>query len=320
MAAELAVGLVGCGRLAQVGYAPALRRAAGVRLVAVADPDARRRETVAVDVPAYADAASLLEAATVDALVLATPANLHLGDARRAAAREVPVLVEKPPAPDAAGARALAGLHPRPHVGLNRRFQPGMARVRSAIGRARPARVDLALRLRYRRGGWGAHTVADDALLDLGPHAVDLARHLSGEEVTAMRAARVAPARCELELALGDAGRARISLATDRPHRERVVVRRREGRRALARHRSGGPLAGARALAGARLGAGAEHPLVASLAAQLEAFGRALRGEPSAPLATAVDGVAVMEAIDAARASAHGGGGWTAVGGQRYRD
>ncbi|MFL5945308.1 MAG: hypothetical protein ACJ74D_07910 [Gaiellaceae bacterium] len=34
---ELRLGLIGCGLIAERGYLPALRRARGVRLVAVAD-------------------------------------------------------------------------------------------------------------------------------------------------------------------------------------------------------------------------------------------------------------------------------------------
>jgi len=46
-----------------------------------------------------------------------------------------------------------------------------------------------------------------------------------------------------------------------------------------------------------------EHLLVPSLVAQLEAFVAAVRGEPAPLLGTALDGLAVMEAIDAARRS-----------------
>ena len=73
-----------------------------------------------------------------------------------AATAGVAVLVEKPPALDAAGAAALAALTPPPWVGFNRRYDPGAQRVRAAI----PAEgdVDLRLEISYRRRSWRAHS------------------------------------------------------------------------------------------------------------------------------------------------------------------
>ena len=42
--APVRIGLVGCGRLAELGYIPALARVHGAQLVAVADPDPIRRD------------------------------------------------------------------------------------------------------------------------------------------------------------------------------------------------------------------------------------------------------------------------------------
>lgn len=294
-----AIGLVGCGRLAQVGYLPALRAAEGLRLVAVADPvPPRRAEVAGQRVPGFATAAELLEATAVDGLVLATPASAHLADARRAAAVGVTALVEKPPAPDAAAAAALAALTPPPRVGFNRRFDPRTARVRDAtVG----AGLEVRLELRYRRRSWRAHTVADDALLDLGPHLIDLVRWTTGQEVTAVEGAVLSPERAAFGLTLTD-GCAAVRCATDRPHRERVEVRGPDGR-VLARAGRGGLVAGL----WERLRPG-PHPLVASLTRQLEAFAAVLDGAPSPDLGTAADGAAVMAVVDAVRASARRGG------------
>ena len=50
--AELDLGLIGCGRLAERGYLPALARARGVRLAAVADTVQERGARLAPGVPA----------------------------------------------------------------------------------------------------------------------------------------------------------------------------------------------------------------------------------------------------------------------------
>jgi predicted dehydrogenase len=298
-AEALRLGLVGCGRLAELGYLPALDLVGAVRLVAVADPDRIRRERVAghagPGVRALRDAEALLAAVPVDALVLASPTAAHVADAAAAAEAGVTVLVEKPPAPDADGAAGLAALTPTPWVAFNRRFDPGARAARDAV----PATgtLDLRLAISYRRRSWGAHAVHDDALTDLGPHLVDWARWLTGSEVHEVTSATASHERASMTLALGR-GTARIDAAADRLHRERIEVRDAAGT-VVARHAVGGPVA---AVTG-RLVAG-PHPLVTSLAGQLEALVDAVAGRPSPHLGTAADGLATMQVLDAARTSA----------------
>ncbi len=297
---ELRIGLIGAGRLAEVGYLPALNAAGGVHLVALAEPDPTRREQMAAlagGVPAFPEAAALLAAMPVDGLVLATPASAHLADARTAAAAGVAVLVEKPPAIDRQQAAELATLTPAPWIGFNRRFDSGIQALRAAtpVGEE----VGVFLELGYRRHSWGAHAVTDDALLDLGPHLIDLARWITRAEITQVRRAAVSPERAEFDLVLG-AARARIRCATNRPHRERVEVRYRRGA-VVGRHHHGGLLAAVRGRLAPRPRL---HPLVASLTTQLEAFACAMRGAPEPILGRAGDGLAVMATIDAVRACA----------------
>lgn len=300
------IGLVGCGRLAEAGYLPALARVTGARLVAVGDVDEARRDHVARlahgagtgPIATFADAASLLDGAEIDGLVLATPAASHLDDATEAAARGVATLVEKPPAPDAAGAAALAALTPAPWVAFNRRFDPGTVAARAAVPAAGP--VELRVDIRYRRRSWGALGVHDDAIGDLGPHLVDWVRWLTGSQVVEVRSARLTPQRADVELRL-ERGRALLHAATDRPHHELIEISDGTGA-VVARHRRGGVVACVRGKV--RPG---PHPLVASLAGQLQAFTRVLAGARSPVLGTAADGCAVMAVVDAARACAKAG-------------
>jgi predicted dehydrogenase len=242
-------------------------------------------------VPAYEDAEALVAAGGVDAVVVATPVGAHLGDAQAAAG--LPTLVEKPPARDAAEARLLAGLDPPPWIGFNRRFDPALRRPRA------DGRLDLRLVLHYRRASWRPLQVRDEALLDLGPHAIDLARWLVQSPVQRVRTHVLSPARCELELEL-DTGRAVLSCASDRVFREVVEVR---GCSIVTR-------GGLRAAVLARLRPVGEHVLVESLAAELDAFCGAVRGRGDGALATAEDGAAAMDVVDAARRSA---GAWVDV-------
>lgn len=309
----LRLGIVGCGRLAEVGYVPASIRVPGVRVVAVADPDAARRAHVATllrtsgrvagndEVAEFPHAGAMLDGSALDAVVLASPVGTHVADATAAVDAGIPVLVEKPPAVDAAGSAQLRALGPAVRIGFNRRFDRGAQRVRSTLPADGP--LDLRLELAYRRASWAAHAVRDEILLDLVPHLVDWARWLTDSDVTAVTATELRHDRARLELTL-DRGRATLVAAGDAIHRERIEVRRPSGDR-LVRHRVGGIVP---ALLGRVRRADGGHPLEDSLVEQLRAFARVVHGDQDPVLATTADGHAAMVAIDAARRSAAAGG------------
>jgi predicted dehydrogenase len=278
---DLRVGLVGCGRIAERGYVPALQRAHGLRLAAVADPVSARCADVAPGVPAFASAAELIDAHAADALVLATPAATHLADARAACAAGIPTLVEKPPALTAADAAELVRLDPTPYVGFNRRFEPALQALRTAAA-ATPT-LQIRLVLRRRRSSWPSYETADPVALDLGPHLVDLVFWLSGAEAQRVTG-RADSNRMSLDLELAGArGSASIECELGRPYRELVQIRgigsfARGGWRDALRTR--------------------ESPLIASLSSQLEAFALAVRGNAPPELATALDGLRVMRTLE----------------------
>jgi predicted dehydrogenase len=300
----LRIGLVGCGRIAERGWIPAISRVAGTELVAVADTDLPRCAAVAPDRPAYTSAKDLLAAGGIDAVVVATPAAAHVDDARAVAAAGLPSIVEKPPALDAAEARLLAELDPPPWIGFNRRFEPSLQTARARL----PERGSISIKLifHYRRGSWAPRVVADEALLDLGPHLIDLARWLSASPICRVRTALGTQDRCSLELELERASGS-LSCASDRVYRELVEVRAADGSLA-ARHSRGGLVRGALA----RLRPSSEE-LIQSLTGQFKAFCACVRGGDQGEVATAADGVAVMDAIDAARRSRALGGTWVEV-------
>lgn len=285
------LGIVGCGRIAERGYVPAALATPEVTIAAFADPSPERLDRCRElwrdgggEAAGHADLPSLLAAEPIDLLVVAAPLEHHLPLAEEAAATGVRCLVEKPPAPDLAGAQRLAALDPEPLLAFNRRFLQG-AELRGSV----PAEgwLELDLELRFRRDAWGAHEARDEALLDAGIHLIDLACHLSGSAPIAVRRARIEPERADLELELGR-GRARLRCATDRRHREAVSIRDRAGK-LLARSAWGGMRA---RLAGAL---GKPDLLVLSLQRQLEAVGS---------IATAQDGATAMAVVEAARRSA----------------
>ncbi|HEU5063199.1 MAG TPA: Gfo/Idh/MocA family oxidoreductase [Solirubrobacterales bacterium] len=310
------LGIAGCGRITERGYVPAARAVEGVTISGFADPNAERlnhcrelwREG-GEEASSHPDLSSLLEAESIDLLVVAAPLEHHLALAEEAAAAGVRSLVEKPPAPDLPAAQRLAALDPEPLLAFNRRFLQG-EELRDSI----PSEgwLELDLELRFRREAWGAHEVRDEALLDAGIHLIDLACHLSVAAPIAVRRASVEPERAEFELELSR-GRAQIRCATDQRHRETVEVRDRGGK-TIARSAWGGMRG--RLTSAIRK----SDPLALSLQRQLEAAkaaGVSLRepphlllqqGHPRRPLATGHDGAAAMAVVEAARRSAELGG------------
>ena len=295
------MGLVGCGRLAELGYIPALRRASGVALVGVADVDPVRCGRIAPGVPAYTTLQNLIGGGQAQAIIISTPTRCHLADATVAAQAKLPALVEKPPGINLEESQGLLKLCPRPWLGFNRRFDPELASLRSHLSNQEI--LTVRLELCYRRRAWNPIDMHDDALLDLGPHLIDLVRWLTATEITSVQARTLTLHYVEFELEL-EKGQATIICSCNSPYREKVSAWASDGR-LLGTYRRGGIISGI---------VGKVFPervssLVQSLVRQLEAFRCAVQGLPSAEqLGSVVDGVKVMTIIEAVRSSAHSGG------------
>ncbi len=294
------VGLVGLGRVAEVGYLPAIRSLEDVDLVGVADVRPGRAELLAPGVPAYASTDELLTAG-LELLVVATPASRHLVDATCAASAGVRALVEKPAVETLAEAQALAALVPAPWLGQDRRFDERAAHLRDEVA-SFAAPLDVRLAMSVLPASWGAFQPGAGPLFDLGPHVVDLARWLSREEIVAVHGARSAEGDVRFELELGESV-ARVAVSHDRPWSELVEVRGACGGRArLVRGGLSGRVA-------AMLRRPGQSPLVVTLSAQLRAACMAVRtGSADVRLATPEDGVALLGALEAVTASAADGG------------
>jgi len=290
------IGLIGCGRVVEFGYLPAFRQVQAARLVGIADVNPLRCRTLAPDIPAYADIHALIQAGEIDALVISVPTRFHLEYARCAAEAGLPSLVEKPPGVNVQEAKALQALQPVPWIAFNRRFEPGLIALKQSMPNAQGFR--LRVELHYRRAAWKPFDMHDDALLDLGPHLIDLAQWLSESQVRSVRTLSLEEQHAKFELELGR-GQAVVVCSTNRPYRERMDIADADGR-VLASHRRGGIVSGIMA----RLRPKGENPLVSSLIGELEAFARIVRGGSSGSLGSAADGIAVMAVIEAVRLSA----------------
>jgi myo-inositol 2-dehydrogenase/D-chiro-inositol 1-dehydrogenase len=326
VSAELRIGLIGCGRAAQRLHAPALARIAEARWVATADPVADRAELIARAVPecrTFASDEALLDAGGVDAVIVANPPREHLATAMRALRRGVSVLLEKPLCVDAAGldeaidvAAASSGFL---MMGFNRRHWEPVLRLRRALADRRTDEGSGELCLVTDPELWGALDGPTDALENLLPHQLDLARFLFGREIESVSALWRGDAAIMGRLSLTGGTRVGFWAGDAESYDEWMNVQMNGRRfRVWSGSRRASPAAGPIRF-GLDVGDALAHrllrrrsPLSRSYEAQLRAFVTSVLGgrQPSPGLE---DGIAVVRAMEAVRRSAAAGGAETSI-------
>lgn len=283
----LRLGVSGCGAVFTRLYAPALAALPGLRLVAAADPAPARLAGLPDGCRAYASLEEMLAGTELDALALLGPPVVHAAQAALVLARGLPVLVEKPVAlrveeVDGWPAAAASLLTPA----FPRRFWPAYRQLRAQAAGARR----ITIGLRTAPAAWGA-TGAGDPLIDLLPHAADLARWLSGREALLADAEAGAKA-VRVRLALEGGGEAICLLSHAGPYREAARVDDRI-------HHVGPPGRGAALRQRLR---GRPPPDVAAVRAMLAAWFERLQGRDVAQLPGLADARANVALLQAARA------------------
>lgn len=107
------VAVIGCGWWSTYAHLPAIADHPGAQLVALVDPDARRRAAAAAafgDPATFADTTDLLDSVDIDAAIVAVPHALHHSIAEQVLDRGVHTLLEKPMVLDPAHGRELIAL------------------------------------------------------------------------------------------------------------------------------------------------------------------------------------------------------------------
>jgi phthalate 4,5-cis-dihydrodiol dehydrogenase len=200
MPGKIRIGIVGMGA-AGWAFVPAIRGNPAFELAAVADPVADMREAAAKEAGAapYADLPSMLQAANLEAVYIATPTELHPEHVATVCAAKKHVLTEKPMAIRVDQAQvmvAAAELHGVAlQVGHSHSYDLPIARMREivasgALGRARMihtwnftdwmARPRRAAELDVGQGGGVTYRQ--------GAHQVDILRLIGGGLVKSVRA------------------------------------------------------------------------------------------------------------------------------------
>jgi len=193
-AAPVRVGLVGLGSVCRSVHFPGFSRIPGVVVAGICDTDGARlqsrRAEWGVEVAAH-DFRGLLRSVELDAVVIATPNDVHRPLVLEAVAAGCHVLCEKPLGLDHDEARgmldAATAAAVRHMTAFTYRFVPGMRYLKhlvatGALGQVRHARFQ---RLQYwgeRAIGWRQYRAraGSGEIADMGIHRLDFAEDLLG--------------------------------------------------------------------------------------------------------------------------------------------
>lgn len=196
----LNVGLIGCGRIAQLKHLSILQQLPQVRLTALAEPDPTRAAEARAKAPAatwYADYQTLLKEADVAAVVITLPTALHAEAACAAFQAGKHLYLEKPIAVTVAEAdRVLAAWQAAGTVGMtgfsfrfNREYQALRRHIQAGtVGDLIGIRSTFTTAKRPLPAWKAARQSGGGVLLDLASHHIDLLRFLLGEEIATVTA------------------------------------------------------------------------------------------------------------------------------------
>ena len=184
-ATPMRAGVIGVGSMGQ-NHARVYAELPGVELAGVADADAERAREVATRHDTRAlSMAELLD--RVDAVSIAVPTTHHASVARECIESGVDVLVEKPFVADPAEGRALEALADERgvliQVGHIERFNPAVRAVTEILDEQEVIAVDA-----QRLGSPRERTIADNAVMDLMIHDIDVLLSLIDEDVITVNA------------------------------------------------------------------------------------------------------------------------------------
>ena len=201
MPGKIRIGIVGMGA-AGWAFVPAIRGNPAFELAAVADPVADMREAAAKETGAapYADLPSMLQAANLEAVYIATPTELHPEHVATVCAAKKHVLTEKPMAIRIDQAQAMIAAAERAgvvlQVGHSHSYDLPIARMRDIVVSGKLGRVRMIHTWNYtdwmarpRRAAEFDIGQGGGVTYRQGAHQIDILRLIGGGLVKSVRAA-----------------------------------------------------------------------------------------------------------------------------------
>jgi predicted dehydrogenase len=196
------MGVLGCGSISEIAHLPSIAKTPGLVLQAVCDIDEKRAKECKEKWNAkkhYTDYKEMFADAGLDAVIIATPNNVHRNQAIAAAKAKVHVIVEKPlaitntEAWDIVNACNKAGV--KLMVGCDRRFWTHNQWAKQLIddgiiGKVLMSRASLhehwhnyQNHVAYTKFRLDCSVAGGAAISDTGAHAIDLLTWLNGCKV-----------------------------------------------------------------------------------------------------------------------------------------
>jgi myo-inositol 2-dehydrogenase / D-chiro-inositol 1-dehydrogenase len=193
MSAELRVAVLGVGMMGGFHVETLSRRTHGARVAVINDFDQAKATGVAAAVGARveADPMAAINAADVDAVVIASPGPAHEQQVLACLDRGITVLCEKPLTTDPASALDVVKAERRTgkqlvQLGFMRRFDPEYAAAKQLIDSDAIGRV-LLVHCIHRNMANGPHFDSAMMITDSVVHEVDIARFLLGQEIASVQ-------------------------------------------------------------------------------------------------------------------------------------
>lgn len=186
------IGVLGAGRIGRLHAENLARLVPGARVVAVADARIDVARAAAAACPgarAVEDSRRLVDAADLDAVVIASPTDTHAPLLEAAAAAGKHVFCEKPLDLDLERARVAADAVRRAgvllQIGFNRRWDPSFRRIAESVRGGGIGDVHLVRITSRDPSPPPAEYVRSSGglFLDMAIHDLDMARYASGREV-----------------------------------------------------------------------------------------------------------------------------------------
>ena len=196
---KIRVAVAGAGSIAAAHLRAYAAHAERCEIVGIADvvKQAAVEKAAVYGGRAFADTAAMLDVLKPDALSICTPPKHHLPAVKAAAARQIAVLCEKPPARTLAEAQAIVeamrgGIL---QFAFCHRFHQPIRQAQALIQSGRLGKlvqIDNRFGFRFARAGQSWFTDADIAgggiLIDTLVHSVDIFRALTGSEIEDVQA------------------------------------------------------------------------------------------------------------------------------------
>ncbi len=193
MSSKIKLGLVGCGRAAELIYLPALSKFSDIEVKGVIDPIKERRELIAAEFydcyqSSYIDSNFIEQ---IDAAIISTPPDSHVTASYELLKNNKYVLVEKPLALSTDGLKDLIGIEAASKASLmmgfnHRNWQPIIILTNKLSQNIKVNSAEIIFIGNY--SSWNPVSFKGEPLNDLGPHVFDLVRFIFNKEIISISA------------------------------------------------------------------------------------------------------------------------------------